>query len=54
MKAEQWLERAKKDLDDAKFNLEGRLEVSAFLAHQAAGKALKALYVLKFGRLENS
>jgi HEPN domain-containing protein len=33
MKPEQWLERAKKDLDDAKFNLEGgRLEVSAFLA----------------------
>jgi HEPN domain-containing protein len=52
MKAEEWLERAKKDLDDAKFNLEGgRFEVSAFLAHQAAEKALKALYVLKFGRL---
>jgi HEPN domain. len=31
MKVEQWLERAKKDLDDAKFNLEGgRLEFQPF------------------------
>lgn len=46
------MRRADKDLDDAKFNLEGkRLEVSAFLAHQAAEKALKALYILKFRKL---
>ena len=48
----EWLRKAEKDWDDAKFNLEGnRLEVSAFLAQQAAEKALKALHVFKFKRL---
>ncbi|MFQ6089642.1 MAG: HEPN domain-containing protein, partial [Candidatus Methanofastidiosia archaeon] len=37
---------------DAEFNLEGRrFEVASFLSHQAAEKALKALYILKFKRL---
>lgn len=50
--AREWFKKAEKDLDDAEFNLKGdRLEVSAFLAHQAAEKALKALYILKFKRL---
>jgi HEPN domain-containing protein len=49
---EKWIEKAKKDLEDAKFNFEGkRFEVSSFLSHQAAEKALKALYILKFKRL---
>lgn len=48
----EWLERAEKDLSDAKFNLKGsRFEVSAFLSHQAAEKALKALFILRHKRL---
>jgi HEPN domain-containing protein len=48
----EWVKKAEKDLDDAKFNLDNdRLEVAAFLSHQAAEKALKALYILKFKRL---
>jgi HEPN domain-containing protein len=49
---EKWIGKAEKDLEDAKFNFEGkRFEVSSFLSHQAAEKALKALYILKFKRL---
>lgn len=49
---EGWIGKAEKDLEDAKFNLENeRLEVAAFLSHQAAEKALKALYIMKFERL---
>lgn len=50
--AKRWLEKAEKDLLAAEINLRQDLyEVSAFLSHQAAEKALKALYVLKFRRL---
>jgi HEPN domain-containing protein len=50
--ADKWIIKAEKDLSDAEFNLvNGRYEVAAFLAHQAAEKALKALYILKFKRL---
>lgn len=49
---EKWIKKSGEDLNDAKFNLEGkRFETAAFLAHQAAEKALKALYILKFKRL---
>ena len=49
---EKWIEKAEKDLNDAEFNLvNGRFEIAAFLSHQAAEKALKALYILKFKRL---
>lgn len=39
-------------MEDAEFNLRGgRFEVSAFLPHQAAEKALRALFIRKFRRL---
>lgn len=48
----RWLEKAEKDLLAARVNLQqGLYEISAFLSHQAAEKALKALYILKFKRL---
>ncbi len=48
----KWTERAEKDLADAEFNLKGgRLEVAVFLYHQAAEKALKALYISEFNKL---
>lgn len=48
----KWLEKAEKDLDDAKFNFGGeRFEVAAFLCHQAAEKSLKALFISKFESL---
>lgn len=50
--AEKWLEKAGKDLGTARVNLEGQeYEAAAFYSHQAAEKALKALYILKFKRL---
>jgi len=48
----KWIEKAEKDLMAAEINLnQGLFEISAFLSHQAAEKALKALYILKFKRL---
>ena len=48
----KWMEKSERDLYAAKINLQQKLyEVSAFLSHQAAEKALKALYILKFKRL---
>ena len=50
--ANKWIEKAEKDLNAAVINLnEGLYDVSSFLSHQAAEKALKALYILKFKRL---
>lgn len=50
--ARKWLEKAEEDLDTAKFNFSGkRYDVAAFFCQQAAEKALKALYILKFRRL---
>jgi HEPN domain-containing protein len=48
----EWIEKAERDLLAAEVNLrEGFYDVSAFLSHQAAEKALKAFYILKFKRL---
>ena len=50
--AKKWLEKAEQDLSAAKINYrEGLFEVAAFLSHQAAEKALKALHILKFRKL---
>ena len=47
-----WLAKAAKDLVAGKINLGQNLfDVSAFLSHQAAEKALKALYIARFKRL---
>ncbi len=49
---EEWIEKAEKDLHAAEINLKQSLyEVSAFLSQQAAEKALKAAYILKYKRL---
>jgi HEPN domain-containing protein len=49
---ERWVKKAEKDLRAAKLNFkEGLYDVAAFLSHQGAEKALKALYILKFKRL---
>ena len=41
--ARRWLEQAKRDLEDARFNREGgRFALACFLAQQSAEKALKA------------
>jgi HEPN domain-containing protein len=48
----KWIKKAERDLNAAKINLhEGLFDIAAFLSHQAAEKALKALYILKFKRL---
>ena len=48
----KWMEKAEKDLLRAKLLFSSDdFEGCAFHAHQAAEKALKALYILKFKRL---
>ena len=48
----EWMERAEKDLKRAKLLFDNKdYEGCAFHSHQAAEKALKALYILKFKRL---
>ena len=50
--AKEWLEKAKRDLEAARYNYEGDLyEVAAFLCQQSAEKAPKALYIEKFHEL---
>ena len=50
--AKEWMRKAEKDLRTAKVNLDNKeYEAAAFFSHQAAEKALKALYIVKFGRL---
>jgi len=53
MKVEKkWFEKAEKDFTAAEINAsQGLYEVSAFLSHQAAEKALKAVFVSRFNRL---
>ncbi len=49
---EKWIEKAERDLVASKINMQqGLYDISAFLSHQAAEKALKTLYILKFNRL---
>lgn len=48
----EWLERAERDLDSSRYNLRGKkYDVAAFLAQQAAEKAMKALYIMKYKEL---
>jgi len=48
----QWIEKAEHDLNTAEVNLkEGIYDASAFFSQQAAEKALKALYILKYRKL---
>ena len=48
----KWLKKGKSDIITAKYNLDGnKLDAAAFYCHQAAEKALKALYILKYKRL---
>ncbi len=43
---ELWWRQAIRDLESAKYNLQGNVcEVAAFLAHQSVEKALKALHI---------
>lgn len=47
-----WLRKAEKEMNTARANLEiGEYDAAAFYSHQAAEKALKALFILKFHRL---
>lgn len=49
---EKWIKKAEKDLVTARVDLNNKeYEAAAFFSHQAAEKALKALYILKFKRL---
>lgn len=50
--AKKWINKAKKDIITAEVNLGSKeYEAAAFFSHQAAEKALKALYISKFRRL---
>ncbi len=47
-----WMKTAEKDLNAAEINLDNELyDYAAFLAQQAAEKALKALYLKKFKKI---
>ncbi len=47
-----WLEKADSDLNAAEYNLEGNLlDIASFCCQQAAEKALKAVYISRFGEL---
>ncbi|MCD6093025.1 MAG: HEPN domain-containing protein [Candidatus Aenigmarchaeota archaeon] len=47
-----WLRQAQHDIEVARYNLEGNmLDASAFYSQQAAEKALKSVYILKFRKL---
>ncbi len=49
---ENWIKQAEKDLDTAKYNLEGgKIDSGVFFLQQATEKALKALYIKKFKKL---
>jgi len=48
----KWVERAKRDLDTAKFLFEGKkYEESAFYSHQSVEKSLKGVLIKKSGKL---
>lgn len=51
----QWLAKAKGDLETAKFNFGGgHYDAAAFFCQQAAEKALKAVYIKKFGEVSKT
>jgi len=48
----EWMNRAEHDLETATYNLKGdRIDAAAFFCQQAVEKALKAIYIKKFGKL---
>ena len=48
----EWLKKAKRDLDSAKYNYKGKkYDVSAFLLQQCVEKSLKTVYIKKFKSL---
>ncbi len=48
----EWLKKAEEELETALVNYKNeRFEAAAFFAHQAAEKALKALYIFNYRRL---
>src|SRR3989344_9350293 len=49
METTKWLKQAEKDLDTAKYNIDGeRTDAGLFFLQQSAEKALKAVYIKKF------
>mgnify|MGYP001564786151 CR=1 FL=1 len=47
-----WYERAKKDFDTAKYNIDGKkLDAGIFFLQQSVEKALKSLYIKRFDKL---
>lgn len=49
---EAWFRQAGEDLEAARYNLEGaKLKAASFLAHQAAEKPLRAVYIKQHDRL---
>ena len=49
---EKWIKKAEKDLDTAKYLINGeREEEGLFFLQQSAEKSLKAVYIKKFGKL---
>jgi HEPN domain-containing protein len=50
--SDAWIKKAERDLRSSEINFQQCLyDVSAFLSHQSAEKALKAVYIMKFKRL---
>ena len=48
----EWMKKADEDLDSAEYLLKGgKLSAAAFFTQQAAEKALKAIYINKFGKI---
>lgn len=52
---EDWLDKARSDLDDARFNSQGgRSQLAAFMLQQSAEKALKALQIEETGDFDRT
>lgn len=50
--SKEWFKQAKKDLETARFNIDGKkLDAGIFFLQQSAEKALKALYIKKSRKL---
>ncbi len=48
----EWMKKAEEDLDVALYNFKGnKLNAALFFSQQSAEKALKAVYIKKFGKL---